>query len=194
MLENRIFNDDKISLLSPSEFRLYIYLLSIAADLNTDSFHFNVRLTPSYFRLKVQSTTDLLLSLESFQLLSLEKSAPNTIEKKRIEVEVNGCESKEVVSIVTKKENPVVEKSSNESKFKNHWFRKFIVDVMGSLDTGLDLITPKVEQAFVTEDGFAEFAHSVTSSQKFKDADRDGKIRYFKSALASEMKLRGVLK
>lgn len=82
MIENRLFNDDKISQLNAEQTRLYIYLLSVASDLNTSSYTFHVHLIPSYFRVREQLLLNCLKVFESLQLLKYEKSVSNTIENK----------------------------------------------------------------------------------------------------------------
>ena len=82
LIENRFFNDEKIAQLTASETRLYLYLLTVASDLNQSSYTLHTHLIPSYFRLRTQLIHTSIKRLESFQLLSLAKSAPNTIENK----------------------------------------------------------------------------------------------------------------
>lgn len=81
-LENRFFQDDKISQLSAIETRLYLYLLTVASDLNQDSYILHTNLIPSYFRLRTNSIQDSLIKFESLQLVKYEKNASNTIENK----------------------------------------------------------------------------------------------------------------
>lgn len=82
LLENRFFQDDKIASLSAVETRLYLYLLTVAADLNQSSYSLNTNLIPTYFRLRTSSIHDALTKFESLQLLNYEKTASNTIENK----------------------------------------------------------------------------------------------------------------
>lgn len=97
-LENRFFSDDKVSQLSAVQTRFYLYLLTVASDLNQSSYTLTTNSIPSYFRLRTHSIQSSLTKFESLQLLKYEKSPPNTREEKRIEE--NRREDK------PKKENP----------------------------------------------------------------------------------------
>lgn len=84
-LENRFFSDDKIAQLSAVETRFYLYLLTVAADLNQSSYTLHTKLIPSYFRLRTQSIHDSLTKFESLQLLTFEKVVSKRREEKRKE-------------------------------------------------------------------------------------------------------------
>lgn len=74
-----------------------------------------------------------------------------------------------------------------------HFFQTFVIDVMKTMDTGLILLAPKVEKAFVNEAGFNAWVDQVTGSKAFDVADANGQLRYFTKALKDELKLRGVI-
>ena len=84
------------------------------------------------------------------------------------------------------------QKATKEKKIKN-WFEMFVVEEMGSLDTGLIILSPKVEKCFGGEPGFREWISGLTSAKKFKEISAEEQLRYFKKSLTDEMKLRGVL-
>ncbi len=111
LIENRIFNDDKISQLNAEQTRLYLYLLSVASDLNTSSYTFHVRLLPSYFRVREQLLHSCLKLFESLQLLRYEKSVSNTIEN-------NTKEDK-----IKEKKLPARQKNNDQEKLENKKIR-----------------------------------------------------------------------
>lgn len=82
LLETRFFSDDKIAHLSAVETRLYLYLLTIAADLNQSSYTIHTALIPSYFRVRAESLQSMLIHFEQLQLLTAEKITSFIIEKK----------------------------------------------------------------------------------------------------------------
>lgn len=90
-LENRFFNDEKIAQLSAVDTRFYLYLLTVASDLNQGSYILHTNLIPSYFRLRTESIQTSLSRMQSLQLLSYDKidSLNNRIEYKRKEIEYN---------------------------------------------------------------------------------------------------------
>jgi hypothetical protein len=87
MVSKRIFNDEKISKLKPIEFQLYLYCLSICADIVSNEFEISAQMLPKYMRIGAQSLRNYLNRLQSFQLLTIEKTESfiNRIEKKEIE-------------------------------------------------------------------------------------------------------------
>lgn len=76
---------------------------------------------------------------------------------------------------------------------ENKFFEKFVFEDLGSFDTGLAMLAPKVETAFLTKEGFFSFVDSVMNSKKVKSMSIEERKRYFQSALKSELKDRGVL-
>lgn len=181
MLENRFFNDEKIAQLSAIETRLYLYLLTVASDLNQDSYTLHTNLVPSYFRLRTESTHNALIRFESLQLLSIAKSAPNTIQNK----------TKEDEAIEGKQKIPVAEHENLKTE-KTHWFSDFVINEVKTLDTGIIKYARRVDLAFIHEEGFRAWFGDVANTKIFKETTPDGQIRYFKKALESELKSRGV--
>lgn len=91
MISKSLFQDDKIAQLTPTEFQLYVYLLSICADTVSDSFTISAQLVPRYMRISALLLSNCLARLESFQLLKHSKKGlsyikeENRKEKNRIE-------------------------------------------------------------------------------------------------------------
>lgn len=94
MVSKSIFNDEKIANLKPIEFQLYIYCLSICADMSSNQFTISAQILPKYLRISAKSLHNCLSRLQSFQLLSYVENSPsyikeeNRIEKKGIEGKV----------------------------------------------------------------------------------------------------------
>jgi hypothetical protein len=87
LVSKRLFNDQKVSKLTPIEFQLFIYLLTISADSVSNEFEISVQSVPRYFRIGAKMLSKCLTSLQSNQILSYEKIDPfiNRIEENRIE-------------------------------------------------------------------------------------------------------------
>ncbi|MGZ3770088.1 MAG: hypothetical protein ACXVCP_00250 [Bdellovibrio sp.] len=86
MLSKRIFNDEKIANLKPIEFQLYLYCLSICADMSSNQFTISAQMVPKYLRISAKSLHNCLSRLQSFQLLSFSQNGVSYIkEEKRIE-------------------------------------------------------------------------------------------------------------
>jgi len=117
LIENRFFNDDTIAQLSAVETRLYLYLLTVASDLNQSSYALHTNLIPSYFRLRTESIRNSLIKFESLQLLSLVKRPSNTIENKTKEKK-----TKEITD--TSKHEKSLQKDENR-KIKEAYFNAY---------------------------------------------------------------------
>lgn len=87
MLHKRFFDDPKVTQLRQNEVILFIYCLSIAADLTSNTLQIHVGLIPNVLRMGNESLQNALDSLQSLQLLTYEKIEPfiNRIERKGIE-------------------------------------------------------------------------------------------------------------
>lgn len=85
MLENRFFEDSKISQLKQIEVLIFIKCLSIAGELNASSFQIHAGLMPRRWRVDDKLMLNSCKSLESFQLLTAEIGNSLIIEKKRRE-------------------------------------------------------------------------------------------------------------
>lgn len=101
MVSKRIFNDEKIAQLKPIEFQLYLYCLSICADMMSNQFTISAKLVPKYMRISDKSMRNCLDRLQSFQLLTYDKDAPN-----RRENNTKENNTKEDKGITKKKEPP----------------------------------------------------------------------------------------
>lgn len=123
LLENRFFNDEKIVQLSALETRLYLYLLTVASDLNQDSYTLHTNSIPSYFKLRTDSIQTSLNHFESLQLVTLQKNSSFVIQNntKQENIIENNCIPEKKIRTV-KKSNPKNEivlpddKSSGPSK------------------------------------------------------------------------------
>lgn len=133
-------------------------------------------------------------SLQELQVLRYDKIEflLNRIEKNRIESNRSENNFSEPEKFVQKPIEKTLLQNPKEKKIKN-WFEKFVVEEMGSLDTGLIILSPKVEKCFGGEPGFREWISGLTSAKKFKEISAEEQLRYFKKSLTDEMKLRGVL-
>lgn len=132
LLENRFFNDDKIASLSAIETRLYLYLLTIAADLHQSSFAMHSRLVPNYFRIGEQSLSDCLLKFERIQLITLQKSDSNRIEKNR--KEENRKENKYQAPKKIEPEKKLLNSEIWES-YKDAYFERYGVEPVRNAST-----------------------------------------------------------
>jgi hypothetical protein len=130
LLENRFFEDSKISNLSASETILYIKLLATAGDLNSNCFETHSKLLPNCMSCGDKLLAKYLETLQSFQLISYEILEPlyNIIEKKRIEknrkeVPTRSTSKKEMVE----KPNQELNKKIWES-YKNAFLKRYRVE------------------------------------------------------------------
>ncbi len=72
-------------------------------------------------------------------------------------------------------------------------FQDFVLEKMQSSDTGYVLnYFKKVREAFLSWDGFEEFAEQVTNAKTFSTLEHKERISYFKKALSDELSRRGV--
>ena len=119
MVSKRIFNDDKIAKLKPIEFQLYMYYLSICADLVSNQFTISAQMMPKYMRISAKSLRNCLERLQEFQLLSYAENGSlykkNRIEKNRIEK--NSDEKIKNQAVAKTQPPPVEEKTSNLISF-----------------------------------------------------------------------------
>lgn len=69
MVSKRIFNHEKISNLKPIEFQLYMYLLSICADMVSNELAISHQMIPKYMRISSKSLSNHLNRLQQLQLL-----------------------------------------------------------------------------------------------------------------------------
>lgn len=111
MVSKRIFNDEKIANLRPIEFQIYVYCLSICADMASEHFQISVGMVPKYMRIGSKMLSNCLDRLEQLQLLTVEKneSLKNRIEKKGIErkrKEKNSSEVKKAEIVLIEKPEP----------------------------------------------------------------------------------------
>lgn len=74
LVENRFFEDAKISQLKQIEVLLFIKCLSIAGDLNASSFVVHAGLMPKRWRVDAKLLENSCKTLQSFQLLTYEKN------------------------------------------------------------------------------------------------------------------------
>lgn len=72
MIENRFFEDSKISQLKQIEVLIFIKCLSIAGDLTSDSFEIHAGLMPKRWRVDDKLMTNSLNSLQQLQLVTVQ--------------------------------------------------------------------------------------------------------------------------
>ena len=115
LLENRFFEDSKISQLKPIESVLFVKLLCIAGDLMSSSFEVHSKMVPSSWRIDDKLMENCLKTLQSFQLLRYEKkeSLYNRKEEKRKE------ENRKEVTSPQKIESPPLKNLDLFDKEKN---------------------------------------------------------------------------
>lgn len=97
LLENRFFEDSKITQLKQIEVLLFIKFLAIAGDLNNNRFQIHAGMMSKRWRIDDKLLLNSCKSLESFQLLTIENSSSlliqnNRKEKKTIEENTNYSE------------------------------------------------------------------------------------------------------
>jgi len=81
-LENRFFEDSKITKLCPIDVLLFIKCLSIAAELNTNQIQIHAGMMPKRWRIAAQSLLNRCMTLQSFQLVTIENGPTKGIERK----------------------------------------------------------------------------------------------------------------
>lgn len=192
MISKRFFEDAKISMLSAGGKLVYLMLLLRRGDADSNVFeccHEDVLKSAGG---RGNDVSKLLDQLQSFQLLTYEKITPNRIEKNRIESNRSENNFSDPEKFIQEPIEKTLLQNPKEKKIKN-WFEMFVVEEMGSLDTGLIILSPKVEKCFGGELGFREWISGLTSAKKFKEISAEEQLRYFKKSLTDEMKLRGVL-
>ena len=192
MVSKRFFDDAKIQVLPPSGKLLYLFLLLRRGDVDTTSFVCSHEDCVTSAGGRGVLVSRLLDQLQSFQLLTYEKITPNRIEKNRIESNRSENNFSDPEKFIQEPIEKTLLQNPKEKKIKN-WFEMFVVEEMGSLDTGLIILSPKVEKCFGGEPGFREWISGLTSAKKFKEISAEEQLRYFKKSLTDEMKLRGVL-
>jgi hypothetical protein len=73
MISKTIFNDHKVSQLTPTEFVLMIFLFAVRSDSMSSEFTVNYKQVPSQLRLRDESLLSALTTLQSLQILTFEK-------------------------------------------------------------------------------------------------------------------------
>lgn len=108
-----------------------------------------------------------------------------------IELELKLKEDVDVQKITA----PNLEKKEiKESLNYNHYFERFVWEDLGTGDTRISAIWPKVDKTFENEQAFLVFVNSIVTSKKYIQIETSqSKQRYFMAALKSEMKDRGVV-
>ena len=74
MLSKGFFRNEKVAKLRPIDIVMYIYCLSICADMNSDCFSIDAAMLPKYLRIQSAMLQQCLFRLELFQLLTAEKN------------------------------------------------------------------------------------------------------------------------
>jgi len=99
------------------------------------------------------------------------------------------------VDVKEKLPAPNLEKQENEHSLNyQHYFERFVWEDLGTGDTKISAIWPKVDKTFENERAFMVFVNSIVTSKKYKQIETSqSKQRYFMAALKSEMKDRGIV-
>lgn len=160
-------NSSKFDNLSMSSRVLLLHILHLNYKHSSPIIHVNDADLPTFRRRLV---VDLFSELSNFGYLQASKIKQKEI--KQDNIKGNFDEKKET---------------------SKHWFYKFIVETLCSLDLGLLNYLPKVEKAFVSEQGFNEWVDLLTLAQNFQKADLKHQQKYFIKALKDELKNRGCL-
>lgn len=85
LLSKRFFDDPKIAKLRQNECLLYINCLLIAGDMMSNCFPIHALLMPNMLRIDDQTMSNCLKTLQSFQLLTVEKiESFNTLREKKV--------------------------------------------------------------------------------------------------------------
>lgn len=185
-----ILEDRRIELLSGEEFRLLIGLLKVAHRSREASIKVDERLWKANGKLLERSISKLsdFGYLEFSIYKEIINNSRNSIEQNDNNEDFN------TKSSVPKKETlsdslPSLPKKENYS----HWFEKFVIEEVGSLDTGQTRKAAIVQRAFSGEEGFLSWANSVAATKTFKNLKTEERQRYFFKALDGELKSRGVV-
>lgn len=117
-----------------------------------------------------------------------EQDATKTRLDKDIDKEVDVEEDKKSKTITATDLNNL----KTEKTEKPHWFSDFVINEVKTLDTGIINYARRVSLAFINEEGFRAWFADVANTKIFKETTADGQVRYFKKALESELKNRGV--
>ena len=111
MVSKAIFSDEKVAQLTPNEFKLFLYCIAIASETASEWIQISFKMLPKHFRIGEQMMSKCLSSLQSFQLVTVEKNDSFKSEEKRMEG--NGREVKRSTSEV---KVPKVEKTPELNK------------------------------------------------------------------------------
>lgn len=122
MLKNNFLTDHKVAELTTNEVLLFIHILCVASERSTQQVHITSKTLPKQLRMGDKSLTNCLESLESLQLVSVEKLP--SLRTKR--TELNGIELKESKVLRTKLNTQAVKKpdpqgSKNSDLNKKIW-------------------------------------------------------------------------
>jgi len=91
MLSKSIFSDNKVSMLSAREFQLWLYLITLAADMRHQSYILNTNMVPKCIHIRANKVHTSIMRLQELQLVTAEilsKNCLNRIENNRIEEKV----------------------------------------------------------------------------------------------------------
>lgn len=106
-MENRFFEDSKISQLKQIEVLLYLKCLTIAADLSSSCVQVHAGLMPKRWRVDDKLMENCCKTLQQFQLLTYEKNTSLLIEKKRKEENIKEKKG-DVVEVVENSSREIV--------------------------------------------------------------------------------------
>ncbi len=173
MVSKRFFDDPAIQTLPGSGKLLYLFLLLRRGDHDTSLFVCSHEdcVTSAGGRGVLVAT--LLDQMQSLRLLRYEKTTPK------------GREGKERKLIEAEGEAPPPADPGNFS-----WFSNFVTSELGTIDTGLLKLGPKVKQAFVDEKTFREWLAGLTEAPAFQQKTRPTQLRYFAAAVRKEVETR----
>ena len=172
LVENRFFEDAKISQLKQIEVLLFIKCLSIAGDLNASSFVVHAGLMPKRWRVDAKLLENSCKTLQSFQLLTYEKNDSlkkqyNTIQYKAIEV----VEEKPIQDDgLSKIEDEI--KTTPTKNFQNQFSQEAqkVLEFIRSqkILSDLKIFVPGIIQRFETYDNFMMFYDGILQAKGFK--------------------------
>lgn len=192
-ISNAFLNSKMTECLSLGEFKLMISFIQEATKLGKST----IKVDSKYIRSQGKVMEKSLLKLNDFGYLEYTVSKiESKIESSSNIPTTTVIENKETEtsSVLIKKETlsdslPSLPKKENYS----HWFEKFVIEEVGSLDTGQTRKAVIVQRAFSSEEGFLSWANSVAATKTFKSLKTEERQRYFFKALDSELKSRGVV-
>ena len=185
-LKKTFLNSRLVDIMSPTCFKLVVILLDHAHIVRASCYDLDANMLPSCR----EPVENVLLRLVEYQVLTEPPLLINKLINELSNRSENNFSDQE--KFIQKPIEKTLLQNPKEKKIKN-WFEKFVVEEMGSLDTGLIILSPKVEKCFGGEPGFREWISGLTSAKKFKEISAEEQLRYFKKSLTDEMKLRGVL-